>query len=219
MKNKQLTKKPVSIGGQAVMEGVMMRGRTAMATAVRDPEGDIQIESERLIPPEKRSKFSRLPFVRGVLNFVSSLTDGNRVLMRSAEVLEEDPKDGETEITPDKKNDGGFLNGLATVIGVVLLLLERFPKEQFLPIVCLVAMIAVICLVADYKNTRPVHMNRSFRSSPPNLNLCLLYRSTCCLSTEKSNRPCLLLFSQIYYIRLSPCLYPSVFYVKYIFNP
>ena len=122
MKNKQLTKKPVSIGGQAVMEGVMMRGRTAMATAVRDPEGDIQIESERLTPPEKRSKFSRLPFVRGVLNFVSSLTDGNRVLMRSAEVLEEDPKDGETEITPDKKNDGGFLNGLATVIGVVLAL-------------------------------------------------------------------------------------------------
>ena len=122
MKNKQLTKKPVSIGGQAVMEGVMMRGRTAMATAVRDPEGDIQIESERLTPPEKRSKFSRLPFVRGVLNFVSSLTDGNRVLMRSAEVLEEDPKDGETEITSDKKNDGGFLNGLATVIGVVLAL-------------------------------------------------------------------------------------------------
>ena len=122
MKNKQSTKKPVSIGGQAVMEGVMMRGKTAMATAVRDPQGEIQIESERLTPPEKRSKFSRLPFVRGVLNFISSLTDGNRVLIRSAEVLEEDPEDDKTEVSPEKKGDSGFLNGLATVIGVVLAL-------------------------------------------------------------------------------------------------
>ena len=78
--------KPLSIGGQAVMEGVMMRGKTVMATAVRDPEGVIQIESERLTPPEKKSKFSRLPFVRGVVNFVRSLIDGNRILMRSADV-------------------------------------------------------------------------------------------------------------------------------------
>jgi hypothetical protein len=49
----------------------------------------------------------------------------------------------------------GVVAALLTLIGVVLLLLERFPKEQFLPIVCLVAMIAVVCLVADYKNTRP----------------------------------------------------------------
>ena len=122
MKNEQPTQKPVSIGGQAVMEGVMMRGKCSMATAVRDPQGDIQIESERLTPPEKRSKLSRLPFVRGVLNFISSIVDGNRVLMRSAEVQEEDPKDEEMEISPNKKGDNGFLNGLATFIGIVLAL-------------------------------------------------------------------------------------------------
>ena len=122
MKNEQPTQKPVSIGGQAVMEGVMMRGKCSMATAVRDLQGDIQIESERLTPPEKRSKLSRLPFVRGVLNFISSIVDGNRVLMRSAEVQEEDPKDEETEISPNKKGDNGFLNGLATFIGIVLAL-------------------------------------------------------------------------------------------------
>ena len=78
------------IGGQAVMEGVMMRGKRSMVTAVRDPQGDIQVESERITPPEKRSKFARLPFVRGVVNFASSLVDGNRVLMRSADVAIED---------------------------------------------------------------------------------------------------------------------------------
>ena len=69
------------IGGQAVMEGVMMRGKLAMATAVRDPEGNIQVEAERITPPEKKSRFSRLPFIRGIFNFVSSLVVGNRVLM------------------------------------------------------------------------------------------------------------------------------------------
>ena len=103
------------------MEGIMMRGRRSMATAVRDPQGDIQIESERLTPPEKRSKLLKLPFIRGIGNFWTSLVDGNRILMRSAEVLEEDPAD-ET----DTKGGGfwnGFINSAATVIGVVLALL------------------------------------------------------------------------------------------------
>ena len=119
MKNKQPKIKPTAIGGQAVMEGVMMRGKSSMATAVRDPQGEVQIESERLTPPEKRSKFLRLPFVRGVVNFISSLTDGSRILMRSAEVLEEDPKDDETEVKPDKKGEG-FVSGVASFLGVVL---------------------------------------------------------------------------------------------------
>lgn len=103
------------------MEGVMMRGKCSMATAVRDPQGEIQIESERLTPPEKQKKFLRLPFVRGVVNFISSLTDGNRILLRSAEVQEEDPKDDETAVKPDKKGDG-FMGTIATIIGVVLAL-------------------------------------------------------------------------------------------------
>ena len=86
MKQEKTTKTCTYIGGQAVMEGIMMRGKLSMATAVRDPEGKIQIESERLPSPEKRSKFLKLPFIRGVVNFITSLIDGNRVLMRSAEV-------------------------------------------------------------------------------------------------------------------------------------
>ena len=88
----------VSIGGQAVLEGVMMRGKSSMATAVRDPEGAIQIESERLTPPKKSGRFLRLPFIRGVVNFVHSLIDGNRILMRSADVAvtdEDEPSKAE----------------------------------------------------------------------------------------------------------------------------
>ena len=110
------------------MEGVMMRGKRAMATAVRDPQGKIQIESERLTPPEKRSKFSRLPFIRGVVNFVSSLVDGNRILMRSADVaIEDDEPQSQSKASKWledkwKINASAIFNVIAVVLGVLLAL-------------------------------------------------------------------------------------------------
>lgn len=76
-----------SIGGQAVIEGVMMKGRTSVATAVRTEAGEITVESRRTKDPAKRSPFLRLPFVRGVVNLVSQLYMGVGILMRSAEVF------------------------------------------------------------------------------------------------------------------------------------
>lgn len=84
MKDKKIKK--TSIGGQAVLEGVMMRGRCGVATAVRDSDGIIRIEAERITPPEKKSVFVRLPIIRGIVNFFSSLVTGTKILMRSAEV-------------------------------------------------------------------------------------------------------------------------------------
>lgn len=84
MKDKKVKK--TSIGGQAVLEGVMMRGRCGVATAVRDSDGVIRIEAERITPPEKKSIFVRLPIIRGIVNFFSSLVTGTKILMRSAEV-------------------------------------------------------------------------------------------------------------------------------------
>ncbi len=108
------------------MEGVMMRGRSVMATAVRDPDGEIQVESERLTPPEKKSKAWRIPFVRGVLNFVSSLIDGERILMRSADVAvgdEEQPSKAEQWLREKHKISlGDILNVISVVLGVVLAL-------------------------------------------------------------------------------------------------
>ncbi len=111
------------IGGQAVMEGVMLKGKTAYATAVRDPDGNIQIESKRITPPEKQKRFFRFPIVRGVVNFVQALVLGNKVLMRSADVaIEEDeqPSKAEKWLEEKKVDTNGVMNLFTTLIAVVL---------------------------------------------------------------------------------------------------
>ena len=65
--------KKTSIGGQAVLEGVMMRGASSMATAVRDADGIIRIETKRIKPPKERNLIFRLPILRGVFSFVDSM--------------------------------------------------------------------------------------------------------------------------------------------------
>ena len=114
------------IGGQAVMEGVMLKGKTAYATAVRDPEGKVQIESKRIAPPESGKKWLRAPFIRGVVNFVQSLVLGNEVLMRSADVaIEEDEEQQQSKaekwLTEKHKIDlNGLWNTLTTIVAVLL---------------------------------------------------------------------------------------------------
>lgn len=78
--------KPTKIGGQAVMEGVMMRGEDKQALAVRLPNGDIRLEIDDMKGP---SKVSKVPFVRGIVSFFSSLVYGMKTLMRSTRILEE----------------------------------------------------------------------------------------------------------------------------------
>ena len=86
---KKRCKKPnrTSIGGQAVLEGVMMRGVSSMATSVRDENGDIRVETKRITPSAKKNVILRLPIIRGVVNFFASMVTGIKTLMRSAEVF------------------------------------------------------------------------------------------------------------------------------------
>ncbi len=79
-------KNRTGIGGQAVLEGVMMMGKSSMATAVRDPDGEIQIESKRISKNKHLSRASKIPFIRGTINLVLSLIRGTKTLMRSATV-------------------------------------------------------------------------------------------------------------------------------------
>ncbi len=85
-----------SIGGQALIEGVMMRGPRVTAMAVRNPEGEIVLE-KMPTPENTRPKFFKLPFVRGIFNMIDSLKYGYKCLMRSAEIagLEEEEKKDE----------------------------------------------------------------------------------------------------------------------------
>lgn len=115
------------IGGQAVLEGVMMRGKRSMATVVRNENGDLQAEARRIKPAEERSKFSRLFFFRGIVNFVSSLAVGMGALMRSSDAAfpsEEGESSKFSKWLSDrfKISAGDMLTVIATVLGVALAL-------------------------------------------------------------------------------------------------
>lgn len=94
-KNKNKVLKKTSIGGQALIEGVMMKGPQKTVMAVRNPEGEIVVEEFGGAPLKEKYKIIGLPFIRGVVGFIESMMQGYKALMRSAEIagLEED--DGE----------------------------------------------------------------------------------------------------------------------------
>ena len=77
---------PTSIGGQAIIEGIMMRSPERTAIGLRLPDGRIYMKTE---PSPKGSKWGKIPLIRGVVNFVASLVQGTKVLMYSADKLEE----------------------------------------------------------------------------------------------------------------------------------
>ncbi|MCP4515641.1 MAG: DUF1385 domain-containing protein, partial [Delftia sp.] len=81
-----MTDKPFNYGGQAVLEGVMMRGSKALAVAVRDPEGEIVTHVEPVNQALYSGPISRIPFVRGLTLLWDALGLGMRCLMFSADV-------------------------------------------------------------------------------------------------------------------------------------
>lgn len=76
---------PTKIGGQAIMEGIMMRGPKRIATVVRLPDHSLHLKVE---PVKKPSKWSKVPIIRGCISFFGSLVTGTKILMYSADVLE-----------------------------------------------------------------------------------------------------------------------------------
>lgn len=124
--------KRTNIGGQAVLEGVMMRGNKSMATAVRTLSGEITVESKRITPIKKKSFWYRLPIVRGVLNFVSMLFLGTSVLLRSSEAIgeAEEPTKFEKWLSKKLKVD---LMQVVMVLGVVLGLILSISLFFILP--------------------------------------------------------------------------------------
>jgi uncharacterized protein YqhQ len=81
-----LVSKPFNYGGQAVLEGVMMRGSRVMAVAVRHPEGQIVVQTEPLNERIYRGPISRVPFLRGLVSLWDTLGLGTKALQMSADV-------------------------------------------------------------------------------------------------------------------------------------
>ncbi len=95
--NRSMCAVKTSIGGQALMEGIMMKGPKSTFMAVRNPQGEIVVE-EVPTKASKRPKFCKWPVIRGVFGFIDSMALGYKSLMRSAEIsgledlVEESPK-------------------------------------------------------------------------------------------------------------------------------
>lgn len=83
------------IGGQAVIEGIMMKNGDQYATAVRKPDGEIQVQKDTYTSLTEKVKFFSLPFVRGVFSFADSMILGMRTLTFSASFVEDDEDAGE----------------------------------------------------------------------------------------------------------------------------
>lgn len=117
--------KKTSIGGQALIEGIMMKGPEKTVMAVRMKDGSIDVSEMNLKSAKDKSVFFRIPIIRGVFNFVESMIVGYKAMMESAdksgyldEIEEEEKKNN-----GEKKDSGKLMTGImliATVLAVVL---------------------------------------------------------------------------------------------------
>lgn len=119
-------KKP-SIGGQAVMEGVMMKSPDAIAIAVRRPDGEIVVERDPYVPLSKKHPWMGWPIVRGIVNMVSMLGMGMSTIEKSTKMLgtfEEEPSKFEKWLSKKLgKSVDKVVMGVAIVMAVALSLL------------------------------------------------------------------------------------------------
>lgn len=141
------------IGGQAVLEGVMMKNRDKYAVAVRKPNGEIDVEVEEYKGVCGDKKFAKLPFIRGVFAFIDSLILGMKVTTYSASFYEEeDEKPSKTEgklekLLGNKADDimMTFTVILSVIIAVALfMLLPLFLSDLLGKYICNASVIAII---------------------------------------------------------------------------
>ncbi|MBQ9610508.1 MAG: DUF1385 domain-containing protein [Lachnospiraceae bacterium] len=108
----------VSIGGQAVIEGVMMKNNDKYAIAVRKPDKEIEVKIDSYKPAADKGLFFRLPIVRGVFNFVESLVIGVKTLTYSASFYDEEDAD----VDKGGKNDASDSVMMFFTVAVSILL-------------------------------------------------------------------------------------------------
>ncbi len=144
MKIKEINRTPkhiTTIGGQALIEGILMRGPKDVAIAVRKPDNEIVVKKMKLETLGMRYKFFRLPFIRGVVGLVESLIFGLRALMYSAEFFEVEEENKKPSVFDrvfkDKAEDAEMAFSLVTsfviAIGLFIILptfLTNLLKEK-----------------------------------------------------------------------------------------
>jgi uncharacterized protein YqhQ len=115
-----VARRDAPLGGQAVLEGVMMRGISTWAVAVRNPAGQIEVSAESIEPWARRRRVWRVPVIRGVVALAESLKIGFRALAISANAqLDEDEEGNSEEI-------GGWVWGLTIALSLAFAIVLFF---------------------------------------------------------------------------------------------
>lgn len=162
------------IGGQALIEGIMMSGVKKGAMACRLPNGEIDVEIWDKKPVT--AWYRKTPLVRGIFNFISSMKDGYKCLMKSAEKQMDDEEAEEDEKLSDKAM--GAIMSVAMVLGLVVavglfvflpkwivnffdvLTVNRFVRsfsEGIIKIIVFIAYLASTAMMKDIKRTYEYH--------------------------------------------------------------
>lgn len=131
--------KSSNIGGQAVLEGIMMRHKDEYAVAVRKPDGEICVEKDTYKSVIKWKKLTEILFVRGVFNFIDSMVLGIRTLTYSASFLEEEEAEEkaltEKEASKKEKKEKALMAGtvaLSVVIAVLVFMVLPYALSSVL---------------------------------------------------------------------------------------
>ena len=112
-----------SVGGQAVIEGVMMRGSDGIATAVRTEQGEIVVEKKGYTSYTKKNKFAGIPIIRGFVSLIESLIIGVKTLNYSASFFEDEGVPSKSDkfiqkLFKEKSND--VIMGISLIISLAL---------------------------------------------------------------------------------------------------
>ncbi|WP_346869188.1 DUF1385 domain-containing protein [Clostridium sp. UBA5119] len=123
--------KKTTVGGQAVIEGVMMRGTKGLATAVRLPNGSIEVKKESSESLTKKNKFFGFPIIRGFISLIESLIIGIKSLEYSASFFEDDEEESESKFDKwfekvFKEKGNSVLMGISLVLSIVFSILLFF---------------------------------------------------------------------------------------------
>lgn len=123
------------IGGQAVMEGVMMKNQDKYAVAVRKPDHEIVVDIQEYQGVIKNQKIRKIPILRGVVNFVDSLVLGMRTLMYSASFFDEEEKElsEEERMKKEKKENAAmtFTVFLSIVLAIAIFMILPYGLSLF----------------------------------------------------------------------------------------
>lgn len=172
--------KSSNIGGQAVMEGIMMKNKDDYAVAVRKPDGTIVVDKKTYHNVGGKSRISKIPFLRGAFNFVDSMVLGVKTLMYSASFFEEEEEEQpktEEEAKKKEKQEKMLMTGTVILsfvlaIGIFMILpyfisslLKRWVPsysvrliiEGFVRIGIFLAYIALISRMEDIQRTFMYH--------------------------------------------------------------